>query len=149
MNETERVAVVSKQKLAWCLLILRLGIATVFVMWTIDKFINPSHAAAVFERFYQLSGLTPEISYAIGAAQSALLLAFIVGLFRTYSYGAILILHVISTVSSYMKYMDPWTYPNLLFFAAVPMLSACIVLWVLRTHDTYTLDVWRATEKLN
>ena len=149
MNGMERDAMVSKQKLAWCLLILRMGIATVFAMWTIDKFINPSHAAAVFERFYQLSGLTSGITYAIGVAQSALILAFLVGLFRTFSYGAILILHAISTVSSYMKYMDPWTYPNLLFFAAIPMLSACIVLWVLRTHDAYTLDAWRMTAKLD
>ncbi len=149
MNETDRVAMVFKQKLAWCLLILRLGIAIVFVMWAIDKFINPTHAAAVFERFYKLSGLTSEITYAIGGAQSVLILAFIAGLFRTYSYGAILILHTISTVSSYMKYIDPWTYPNLLFFAAIPMLSACIVLWVLRTHDVYTLDAWRATVKRN
>jgi len=149
MNETERVVMVSKQKLAWCLLILRLGIATVFVMWTIDKFINPAHSAAVFEGFYKVSGLTSGLTYAIGVAQSVLILAFIAGLFRTYSYGAILILHTISTLSSYMKYIDPWTSPNLLFFAAIPMLSACILLWVLRTHDAYTLDAWRAKTKLN
>jgi hypothetical protein len=70
-------ALVSKQKLAWCLLILRMGIATVFAMWTLDKFINPSHTATVFERFYQLSDLTSGIIFAIGVAQSVLNFTFV------------------------------------------------------------------------
>lgn len=147
MNETEPFAIVSKQKLACCLLLIRMGIAIVFAMWTIDKFLNPSHASAIFEKFYKVPGLSNGITYAVGAAQSVVLLAFIVGLFRTYSYGIILLLHAVSTFSSFAKYFDPWTYPNLLFFAAIPMLSACVALWVLRSHDLYSVDHMRTASK--
>ncbi|MDF1756180.1 MAG: hypothetical protein P1U89_25560 [Verrucomicrobiales bacterium] len=135
------------RQLAWCLLMLRLGIASVFVMWTVDKFVNPKHAAAVFEKFYKIADLSTELSYGIGAIQSLLLICFIIGLFRTFSYGVILVLHAISTFSSYKNYLDPWTYPNLLFFAAIPMLAACVTLWWMRKYDLFSVDAARAGAK--
>tara|TARA_R110002096_G_scaffold16106_50_gene55356 strand:+ start:14034 stop:14522 length:489 start_codon:yes stop_codon:yes gene_type:complete len=135
------------RRLAWCLLWLRLGIASVFIMWTLDKFANPEHAAAVFEKFYGISNLSNALSYAIGAVQSLLIICFVAGLFRTYSYGLILFLHAVSTLSSYKNYLDPWTYPNLLFFAAIPMLAACAALWWLRKHDLFTIDAARAATR--
>jgi putative oxidoreductase len=136
------------RKLAWCLLWLRLGIASVFVMWTADKFVNPEHTAAVFKKFYAFDGLSNTHSYGIGAVQSVFIICFIIGLFRTYSYGLILVLHTISTVSSYKAYLAPWTYPHLLFFAAIPMLAACVTLWWLRKYDLFTVDAARAKAKL-
>ena len=59
----------------------------------------------------------------------------------------ILLLHSISTLSSYKNYLDPWTYPNLLFFAAIPMLAACVTLWWLRKYDLFTVDAARAKAK--
>jgi putative oxidoreductase len=50
------------------------------------------------------------------------------------SYGGVLILHSISTLSSYRQYLDPFN--NLLFFAAWPMLAACVALYLLRDVDT-------------
>ena len=142
-TNTDTESKLSRQ-LAWCLLWLRLGIASVFIMWTVDKFANPEHAAAVFKKFYGISNLSSALSYATGALQSLLILGFVIGLFRTYSYGLILLLHTISTLSSYKSYLDPWTYPNLLFFAAIPMLAACVTLWWLRKHDLFTVDAVRA-----
>ncbi len=135
------------RRLAWCLLWLRLGIATVFVMWTVDKFVNPEHTAAVFKKFYKIGELSNELSYAIGAIQMLLIVCFIIGLFRTFSYGVILVLHAISTFSSYKNYLDPWTYPNLLFFAAIPMLAACVTVWWLRKYDLFSVDATRAKVK--
>jgi putative oxidoreductase len=143
MKETKEAAGTLKRQLAFCLLVLRRGIAVVFVMWTVDKFVNPEHSAKVFEKFYKIPSLSPELAYGVGAAQSVLLTAFILWGFRTYSYGEILVLHAISTLSSYNNYLDPWTYPNLLFFAAIPMLLACIAIWVLRRHDLYSVDEMR------
>jgi hypothetical protein len=42
-------------------------VALVMLVWIIDKFLNPQHAAAIFEKFYLLSGLGSTIIYAIGA----------------------------------------------------------------------------------
>ena len=135
------------RRLAWCLLWLRLGIAIVFVMWTVDKFVNPEHTAAVFKKFYKIGELSNELSYTIGAIQMLLIVCFIIGLFRTFSYGVILVLHAISTFSSYKNYLDPWTYPNLLFFAAIPMLAACVTVWWLRKYDLFSVDATRAKVK--
>lgn len=104
-------------------------------MWTIDKFVNPEHAAAVFKKFYMIDSLTSTLAYGVGALQAVVVIAFIAGAFRNVSYLIVLVLHSISTFSSYAKYIDPWTYPNLLFFAAIPMLSACFALWLLRNYD--------------
>jgi len=43
-------------------------------------------------------------------------------------------MHTVSTLSSYAQYLDPFN--NLLFFAAWPMLAACVALFLLRGHDT-------------
>jgi len=120
------------------LFLLRLGVFIVMLMWTLDKLINPSHAGAVFERFYTISGLGSTAFLIIGLAELALIVAFLLGVKKTLTYGAVLVLHGISTLSSYQQYLG---FDNLLFFAAWPMLAACFVLFYLRDLDTkYTLQ---------
>jgi uncharacterized membrane protein YphA (DoxX/SURF4 family) len=138
----------ARSLLAISLMLIRIGIAVVFLMWTIDKFANPEHTAKVFEKFYKIPSLTSTLSYAIGGVQLALVLAFLIGAFRTWTYGLVLLMHAVSTFSSWANYLDPWTYPNLLFFAAIPMLSACIGLWLLREFDTYSIDGCRKPKLL-
>lgn len=92
----------------------------------------------MFSNFYGLEGLGAEAFLLIGIAQALIVLAFIVGLFRTYSYAAVLLMHSVSTLSSWRQYADP--FENLLFLAAWPMLAACIALFLLRRHDDYTVD---------
>ncbi|QDV59084.1 MauE/DoxX family redox-associated membrane protein [Rosistilla oblonga] len=133
-----------RPQLALCLLLIRLGITSVFLMWTIDKFVNPEHAAAVFKKFYMVPSLSSSLAYGIGAIQLAVVIAFALGAFRNITYPIILILHSISTFSSFKQYADPWTYPHLLFFAAIPMLAACFTLWLLRRYDDYSIDAVRS-----
>lgn len=54
-------------RLSWSLLLLRLGVFLVMLMWTLDKFVQPEHAAKVFEGFYGLGGFGTEIFYVLGA----------------------------------------------------------------------------------
>ncbi|GAF59021.1 hypothetical protein JCM18902_1849 [Psychrobacter sp. JCM 18902] len=75
--------------------------------------------------------------YVIGAAQFILILLFVTGLFKTWTYGIILLLHAISTFSTFGLYLKP--FDNLLFFAAWPMLAACLALFLMRDWDTLTL----------
>ncbi len=119
---------------------LRIGVFVVMLMWTLDKFIRPEHASAVYETFYQIGGLSSVLSYLIGGFELLILAGFIVGYKKQWTYLAVLILHGISTLSSYQQYLAPYESVNLLFFAAWPMLSACFVLYYLRDQDTlYTL----------
>ena len=126
---------VHDKKLQWSLLFLRLTVFLVMFMWTIDKFINPEHAGKVYEKFYHIAGLEPVAMYAIGAIEIILLLTFLVGYKKKYTYGVVLILHAVSTFSSFKQYLAPFEGPNLLFFAALPMLAACFTLFLLRDHD--------------
>lgn len=125
-------------QLPFCLLLLRLGAAVVMAFWTADKFLNPDHAGAVFSNFYGLDGLGNQTLLLIGGVQALIVLTFTIGLFRTFSYAAVLLLHTISTLSSWRQFAEPLE--NLLFLAAWPMLAACITLFVLRRHDEFTAD---------
>lgn len=128
-----------QQRIANALLLLRLGVFIVMIMWTLDKFIQPEHAALVYTHFYFLPGLSSTAFMVIGLLQLVLVLAFVAGFKKRYSYGLVLILHGISTLSSWKQYLDPFN--NLLFFAAWPMLAACIALYMLRDLDTrWTID---------
>ena len=127
-----------QRRLAISLLCLRLSIFLVMLMWTLDKFIRPDHTAGVFSTFYGVNGLDVQLAYALGALELALLLAFVAGITRRWTYGIVLVLHAGSTLSSWSQYLHPFEGANLMFFAAWPMLAACLALYLLRDSDTYT-----------
>ena len=130
-NDVRRVALV--------LLVLRLTVFLVMLMWTIDKFVRPGHAVSVFENFYGLRGFGDAVIFGLAGAELLLIFAFVVGFAQRFTYGAVLLLHVISTLSSWRQYCAPFEGNNLLFFAAWPMLGACFALYYLRDMDTF----WR------
>ena len=119
------------------LLFLRFGVFIVFFFWTVDKFVNPEHAANVFAKFYALENLGITIVYVIGSLQIILISSFVMGLFKKWTYGIILLLHAASTFASFSLYLT--LFDNLLFFAAWPMLAACLALYLMRDYDALTL----------
>jgi putative oxidoreductase len=126
----------NRNRIGVALLILRVTVFLVMVIWTIDKFVRPAHAASVYEHFYFLRGLGPMIIYSIGVAELVLLLGFVIGFAPRFTYGLVLLLHAVSTFSSFQQYFHPFQGPNILFFAAWPMLGACFTLYYLRDLDT-------------
>ena len=121
-------------RLSLALLWLRLGVFITMLAWTLDKFVQPAHAARVFENFYGLAGIGSTVLAVLGGLELLLLLGFVIGFAKRFTYGAVLLLHAGSTFSSYAQYLDP--FKNLLFFAAWPMLAACAALYLLRDEDT-------------
>ena len=121
-----------KSRIEWSLFILRLGVFIVMFAWTLDKFLSPDHAAHVYEKFYFIGGLGSSIMTAIAIAETLIILAFLAGIWKRYTYGFVMIIHGISTLSSWEFYT---TKINLLFFAAWPMLAACVALYMLRDLD--------------
>jgi hypothetical protein len=116
------------------LLLLRVGVFIVMLMWTLDKLVRPGHAAGVFKKFYALEGISPTTFTVVGVAEILLLVGFVTGTAKRFTYGAVLLLHAVSTLSSYRQYMEP--FDNLLFFAEWPMLAAAVTLYLLRDLDT-------------
>jgi putative oxidoreductase len=127
-NNSNRVGV--------ALLVLRVTIFLVMLIWTLDKFIRPAHAASVYEHFYFLRGLGPGVMYALGGVELAILVGFVIGFEPRVTYGLVLLFHAVSTLSSFRQYFHPFESVNLLFFAAWPMLGACFALYYLRDLDT-------------
>ena len=118
------------------LLILRVTVFLVMLVWTLDKFVEPQHASKIMEHFYFIKGVSNSMIYIIGLIELGVLSAFIVGLAKRWSYGLVLLFHAVSTLSSYKQYLHPLVAPNILFFAAWPMLGACFALYYLRDLDT-------------
>jgi hypothetical protein len=125
-----------RNRVGVALLILRVTVFLVMLIWTIDKFVRPTHAASVYEHFYFVRGLGPAVMYAIGVAELVLLIGFVIGLVPRLTYGLVLLLHAVSTFSSFRQYLHPFDGLNLLFFAAWPMLGACFALYYVRDLDT-------------
>lgn len=123
------------KRLQLSLLLLRVTVFLVMFMWTIDKFVNPGHAIKVYENFYSIAGLESFVMYLVGGIEIIILLLFLIGVKKPYTYGAVLLFHAVSTLSAFKQYMAPFEGPNLMFFAAWPMLAACIALFLLRDQD--------------
>lgn len=133
-HSTPDVSDTVKNRLPLALLALRIGIFIVMFVWTLDKFVNPAHGMKVFEYFYGVGGLSEIIIYGVGIAQLVLVIAFVAGLAKRFTYGLIFLMHGGSTLASFPLYIDAFN--NLLFFAAWPMWAACFALYLLRDADT-------------
>ncbi len=116
---------------------LRIGLAVLFLIWAFDKLLNVDHAKAVFAGFYGQNAETmPNIlPYALGIAQLALVIGFTIGAKKTITYGALLLMHLATTVVSLKMHLDPFGLPNILFWANWPILGALIALFLLRHRD--------------
>ncbi len=125
----------TENRLPLALLLLRLSVFLVMFVWTVDKFVEPQHASKIMAEFYSIGGIGSALIYFLATIELVVVLAFLVGFVKRWSYGLVLLLHAISTLSSYQKYLNPLQPPNLLFFAAIPMLAACFVLYYLRDAD--------------
>jgi putative oxidoreductase len=124
-----------EKKLQYALLFLRTSIFLVMFMWTIDKFFNPGHAVKIFENFYFIGSMESLVIKIFGAIELVLIIAFLLGYQKKYTYGLVMLLHAASTLSSFNQYFSPFEGSNLLFFAAWPMLAACVSLFILRDSD--------------
>jgi putative oxidoreductase len=118
------------------LLLLRLSVFVVMLAWTTMKFVDPSRSAGIFKKFYHLPDISIAITFTLAGLEVLLLLGFVAGLQKRFTYGAVLLLHAVSTLSSYQQYISPFQANNLLFYAAWPMLAACFALYMLRDLDT-------------
>ncbi len=126
----------SENRIPLTLFLLRISVFLVMFMWCIDKLMNPAHSAIIFENFYFMAGLSNTVFYIIGIVELVILIGFVTGFKKRLTYGLVLLFHGISTLASFEGYLAPFEGPNLLFFAAWPMLAAAFALYYLRDLDT-------------
>lgn len=122
------------------LLIIRLSAATFLAAWTSLKFRVPQSFEAVFHKFYGLDFVTQALAPVVGGLQMLIVLAFAIGILRTYTYAAVLLMHGVGTLASLPNMLDYTTYPNQLMLAALPTLGALVALFLLRAEDQFSID---------
>lgn len=118
------------------LAIVRLSTAFFLIIWALDKIIGTGGAQKTFSKYY-FNVDEAFIIVAIGVIQLLIVLTFAAGLFKTFSYGFVLLMHTGSVLASIPRYMDPLARPNILFWAAIPVLGAMLLLFILRNRDRF------------
>lgn len=136
MTNNTTISTPITQRVSLILLLTRISVFLAMIIWVIDKFVQPAHTAAVFKTFYGISGIGTGIAYLLGACQLVIMLGFLAGFQKRITYGLVLLMHAASTLISFPRYVAPFEAPNILFFAAWPMLAACFALYYLRDLDT-------------
>ncbi|MDX2221858.1 MAG: hypothetical protein SFV21_03850 [Rhodospirillaceae bacterium] len=122
--------------LAQCLLLLRLAVAAFMLQWVIGKFVNPAESAQAFAVFYKVD-LDSRFSPLLGGAQLVAVIAFATGFRRWVSYGLIMAMNLIATLSTWQYLVDPFgSFEHRLFWNAVPVAVVSIVLFRMRNSDT-------------
>ncbi|MEQ8823163.1 MAG: hypothetical protein RIC14_02185 [Filomicrobium sp.] len=117
------------------LLSIRVTCAALFLVWSIDKILYPDHAALVFKVFY-FSQISEQVAVGLGVIQTAIILAFLIGAFKTWTYGALLLMHTVSVVSTWEKLLTPYAgNRQILFWGAVPVVAALLLLFLVRKRD--------------
>ncbi len=120
-------------KLSVALLVLRVGLAVFVLLFGLDKLVATGTAQDVYAQFYGLAVSTTLVQVA-GVLEILLGLAVLAGFWKTFSYGAGLVLHAASTVATWHELFTPFG-DNHLFLAAIPTLAAFIALFLLRRYD--------------
>ncbi len=115
------------------LLLLRLSLGLTLLIWAFDKILNPGHGAAVLEGFYGVAGVGEQAIKILGVVQGAIVVCFLLGVAKTWTYGAVLLMHGVTTLVSWKAYLAPLE--NILFFSAWPMLAGLVTLFLLRRED--------------
>jgi len=123
------------KRLAISLFIIRITVFLVMLMWTLRKYFDPVHAGKLFAKYYSIPGLNEVMIYGIVALQMLLIIVFLLGIAKFWTYGLVMLLHAGSTLAPMAAYFAPYEGHHLLFFAAWPMLAACVALFLLRDND--------------
>ncbi len=130
------------RKIKLALLIMRLGIGSFLAVWTSLKFIRPEWMVNVFRNTYGLDWITADYAYGVGTIQALLVLAFVLGIYRTLSYSIIVVMHGTGVVGALLGggLLNFAKFPNNLLWTSVATLAALVALWILRDLDEYTVD---------
>ncbi|WP_405401252.1 hypothetical protein [Paracoccus sp. Ld10] len=116
---------------------IRVTFGLFLLAWAANKMLNAEGTISIFARFYGVESLGETSAFVIGGLQVALSLCIIAGLFKTVTYGAGVLIHGASTLSTASHIAMPLAEgSNLLFMAGLPVFAAAIALFLLRRDDT-------------
>ena len=165
----------TRTRLNLALLLLRIGCSSFLAVWASLKFFRPEWMGNVFRGTYKMTWLKKDvglnflgmefgfldIAYAVGSLQMLIAIIFLLGLWRTLSYGLVTIIHATGIIGAFLsgglvfkggliKALSTGNYalgyinfPSNLLWTSVATLTAFVALFILRHHDGWTIDGWR------
>jgi hypothetical protein len=123
------------KRLEFGLFLLRITTGLFFLVWSIDKLVNTSHALEIFEKFYFMS-IPSQAAVALGLVQTGIVLAFMAGIAKAWATGALIAMHTVSVGATWSHLIAPYGGgPGAVFWAGVPVLAGLVLLWLVREKD--------------
>ena len=114
----------------WALAILRSSLGVFLLVWGIGKLVVSSGGGAG----------TATLSSSVATLEVILAAFIVVGVWRRWSYGAALLVHVGSLLLLWGQLRDSWG----VALAGLPVCGALVALYLLRDRDLWSLDAWLA-----
>lgn len=127
--------------LIWGLFLLRFGLGGFLALCSIDKIVSPQSFLALISPYYFVS-VPPWVIMILGGVQLVLSLFFILGMYKTWTYGAAFLVQALALVTVVEKLLRPFG-KDQVFLMLVPLLFAFGALFVMRSFDTK----WTLTKK--
>jgi|SRR5579871_1519112 len=118
----------------WGLFLLRFGLGAGVALWGVDKLVAPEHTVKMLSTLYSID-ISASIAIIAGALELVLGLLIVMGMYKTITYGAGLVLNSISTLVVYYNLITPFG-ANHSHIDAIPVLFGFLALFLLRDFDT-------------
>lgn len=119
------------------LLIIRVTAAIFLGLWATLKFHHPEWQRNIFEGAYNIGFLTitDNLSYFLGTVQIIIILAFVSGFKRNWTYAIVALMSAAGVLGSLGSLMTYYNYPKNLMLTSIPTLGALIALYIMRDLD--------------
>ena len=128
----------NEKRLEIGLFVMRLSMSIFFLALIIQKLVATQARPEIFE-------IPIAASYPLLFFGAALIIIFLSGLYKTFSYGALLGIQLVLVASMHKEMLDPMKPSYILFWASIPLTAALIALFLLRDND----DFWTLDKKQN
>ncbi|MEM8789142.1 MAG: hypothetical protein AAGE76_12855 [Pseudomonadota bacterium] len=89
------------------LLILRAGLIWFMFLWAIHKILTPGQYQQLARHFDQVDLSLIQV-YAAGSLQIAICALALIGIFRPFTYGALLVMHFFTVTRRWERFFDPF-----------------------------------------
>ena len=136
---------------ALAVLLLRLGLGWFLLVWGVTKFLAPGHYVKLYAYFHGFD-LAASLPYYMGAGQTVVAVAIILGLWRRASYAAGLLIHTITVAVVIGELVTPFViekgFPaHRNQTIALAAWGGFLALYLLRDLDRWSLDGWLTTRR--
>ena len=131
------------------LLVLRLGLAWFMFLWAAHKVITPKQYQNLARHFDGVDVSLAQV-YALGGVQIALCVLVVIGVFRYFSYGSLLVMHFFTVTRRWEGFLDPFAVNERGFpvnrnqVIDLAVLGAFIALVLLIRRDHFSVGGWLA-----